>query len=109
MINPYYIPENLGIHPASEHNQKKHERIMEVLKPMLEAFEVKDFKLFLGYSDYLVIEGQKIWLGGCDSIGAIYCTVLNYIWRKIYLDTHSLPPELAEEFNKHNTCMWEKD
>ena len=106
MINPYFIPEDIGKVEYSEYEKKKREKIMEYVQPLLDAAEITSFELNLK-NDYIVIEGQKIWVR-MSTIGSVYCALINYIWRKTYLLNHPLPENLRAEFDRYNKSMWEK-
>lgn len=66
-----------------EHETKdktKRERVLEVIKPICDVFEITDYDYILTEEkERLVVEGQEIGCR-CNSIGAIIDELINYIW-----------------------------
>ncbi len=73
-------------------DKSKRDRVLEVIKPICEAFDIKDYDYVHDKSkgiERLVVEGQAIGCG-CNSIGATVMELINYIWIKTYAEERSL-------------------
>lgn len=76
-----------------EHETKdksKRERVLEVIKPICEVFEISDYDYILNEEkERLVIEGQEIGCR-CNSIGSTVMELINYIWCKTFAENRHL-------------------
>lgn len=69
--------------------KQKRERVLEVIKPICDAFEITDYDYICNSKkEHLLIEGQEI---GCrsNSIGATVMELVNYIWINIVAENRS--------------------
>lgn len=58
----------------------KENRVLEIIKPICKAFEIKDYDYICNNEkELLVVEGQEICCRS-NSIGAIVMELVNYIW-----------------------------
>lgn len=68
----------------------KRERVLEVIKPICDVFEITDYDYILTEEkERLVVEGQEIGCS-CNSIGAIINELVNYIWCRTFAENRCL-------------------
>lgn len=68
----------------------KRERVLEVIKPICDVFEITDYDYILTEEkERLVVEGQEIGCR-CNSIGAIINELVNYIWCHTFAENRCL-------------------
>lgn len=61
-------------------DKTKRERVLEVIKPICEVFDITDYDYILtNEKERLVVEGQEIGTR-LNSIGATVMELINYIW-----------------------------
>lgn len=84
------------------YRELKRERILEQIKPMAEAFGIKDIDYWPDEGEYLVLDGQKIACGG-NSDYAVVKELIQYLFvkRKIY----DYYPN-GERLKKKMTAYW---
>ena len=71
-------------------DKSKRERVLEVIKPICEAFGITNYDYILNNEkERLVVEGQEI---ACrlNSIGSTVDELINYIWCNTFADNRSL-------------------
>lgn len=92
-----------------ETNDKtKRERVLEVIKPICEAFEITDYDYILNEEkERLVVEGQAIGCC-CNSIGATVNELIAYIFINHYAKNRSLGA-FERQTLKHLTKYWIRD
>ena len=72
------------------YNKQKREKILEVIKPICEVFEIKDYDYILNNEkERLVVEGQEIGCC-CNSIGSTVMELINYIWCNTFVKNRHL-------------------
>lgn len=68
----------------------KRERVLEVIKPICDVFEITDYDYILTEEkERLVVEGQEIGCR-CNSIGVIINELVNYIWCRTFAENRCL-------------------
>lgn len=73
---------------AEEYREIKRNKVLEVIKPICEAFEIEDYDYIINAGiERLIVEGQAICCS-CNSIGATVNQLINYIWLKSYAKSH---------------------
>lgn len=81
--------KNFYLEHEKNHSLKR-QKILEVIKPICDAFEITDYDYILTEEkERLVVEGQEI---GCssNSIGAVVNELINYIWCNTFAEHRSL-------------------
>lgn len=71
-------------------DKTKRERVLEVIKPICDVFEITDYDYILTEEkERLVVEGQEIGCR-CNSIGAVVVELINYIWCNSFAESRRL-------------------
>lgn len=81
-----FYKESEGYNPFWTHEEymkNKREKVLEVIKPICEAFDIHNYDYEVHPHESLVVEGQRI---GCasNSIGAVVMELIGYIFVKTY-------------------------
>lgn len=72
-----------------EYMKNKREKVLEVIKPICEAFGIHNYDYEVHPHEILVVEGQRI---GCasNSVGAVVMELIGYIFVNTYAKSRSL-------------------
>lgn len=81
-----FYREHEGYNPFWTHEEymkNKREKVLEVIKPICEAFGIHNYDYEVHPHEILVVEGQRI---GCEanSIGAVVMELIGYIFVNAY-------------------------
>lgn len=81
-----FYRESEGYNPFWTHEEymkNKREKVLEVIKPICEAFDIHNYDYEVHPREILVVEGERI---GCalNSVGAVVMELIGYIFVKTY-------------------------
>ena len=83
--NEPYFPGMSG----KDYKEGKRKKVLEVIKPIMEAFEIEDYDYICTESrERLCIEGTEI-MCGMNSIGATVNMLIGYLFLNYYMENHT--------------------
>jgi len=84
-MKDFYRESEPWVDNKEEYRRLKREKVLEVIKPICDAFGITDYDYIYGEQhERLVLEGQAIGCS-CNSIGATVQELIGYIFVKQYM------------------------
>lgn len=105
MKNFYREREPLYTGNDKNYDQQKRSKVLSVIKPICDVFEIKNYDYVLNeHHERLIVEGQAIGCRG-NSIGSIVMELINYIWLNSYAENRCLGA-FEKQTIRQLKCYW---